>query len=80
MNRLQRQSNTDKYDFWQRGHNILWTPEKAWRKKKKKYLFKNSCPEEVTPPVPWGQSSPDHLSRPSLILKTKGKKKGNKAF
>ena len=49
-------------------------------KKKKNYCFKNSGPEEITPPIPLDQSSLDHLSRPCLILETKRNKKGNKAF
>ena len=48
--------------------------------REKIYLFKNSCPEEITPPIPLDQSSLDHLSRPYLILETKRNKKGNKAF
>ena len=47
---------TEKYDFLQCSHNILQSPEKAYRKKKN-YFFKNSCPEEITPPVPLDQSS-----------------------
>ena len=47
---------------------------------KKNYLFKNSCPEEITPPIPLDQSSLDHLSRPSLTPKTKRKKRGTKSF
>ena len=44
-------------------------------KKKKKYCFKNSGPEEITPPIPLDQSSLDHLSRPYLIPETKRKKR-----
>ena len=46
----------------------------------KNYLFKNFCPEEITPPIPLDQSSLDHLSRPYLFPETKRNKKGNKAF
>ena len=42
---------------------------------KKNYLFKNSCPEEITPPIPLVQSCLDHLSRPYLIPETKRGKK-----
>ena len=41
--------------------------------KKKK---KNSCPEEITSPIPLDQSSLDHLFRPSLSSEIKRKKKG----
>ena len=42
----------------------------------KNYLFKNSCPEEITSPIPLDQSSLDHLFRPSLSPEIKRKKKG----
>ena len=71
---------TEKYNFLQCGHSILQSPEKAYRKKKKNYCFKNSGPEEITPPIPLDQSSLDHLSRPFLIPKTKRKKRGTKPF
>ena len=67
---------TEKYNFLQCGHSILQSPEKAYRKKKKNYCFKNSGPEEITPPIPLGQSSLGHLSRPSLTPETKRKKGG----
>ena len=44
--------------------------------KKKTSLFKNSCPEEITPSVTLDQSSLDHLSRLFLIPETKRNKKG----
>ena len=47
---------------------------------KKNYLFKNSCPEEITPPIPLDQSSLDHLSRPYLISETKRNKKGEQSL
>ena len=50
------------------------------RKLEEKYLIKNSCPEEITSPIPLDQSSLDHLSRPSLIPETKRKKRGTKPF
>ena len=37
----------------------------------KNYLFKNSCPEKITPPIPLDKSSLGHFSRPSLIPETK---------
>ena len=43
--------------------------------KKNKNLSKNSCPEQITPPLPLDQSSLDHLSGPSLIPETKRKKR-----
>ena len=43
--------------------------------KEKNYLFQNSCPEEITTPLPLDHSTPDHLSRPSLIPESKRKKK-----
>jgi len=46
----------------------------------KNYLYKNFCPEEITPSIPLDQSSLDHLSKLSLIPETKRKKRGNKAF
>ena len=36
---------------------------------KKNYLFKNSCPEEITPPIPLDQSSLDHLSAAATAAK-----------
>ena len=41
----------------------------------KNYLFKDSCPEETTLPIPLDQSSLDHLSRPYLIPEIKRNKK-----
>ena len=61
--------------------NVVTIFFKLQRKcQEKNYLFKNSCPEEITPPIPLDQSSLDHLSRPYLILETKRNKKGNNAF
>ena len=46
----------------------------------KNYLYKNFCPEEITPSIPLDQSSLDNFSRPSLIPETKRNKKGNKVI
>ena len=43
--------------------------------KEKNYLFKDSCPEETTLPIPLDQSSLDHLSRPYLIPEIRRNKK-----
>ena len=48
----------------------------SWESLKKRILFENSCPEEITPPIPLDQSSLDSLFRPSLIPEIKRKKKG----
>ena len=61
---------TEKYDLWQCGHNILWTPEKAWRKKQI-ISVRVLALRKLTSPIPLDQSSWDHLSRPSLILKAR---------
>ena len=47
---------------------------------KKKILFENSCPEEITLPTRLDQSSLDPLSRPSLILEIKRKKQGEQSL
>ena len=51
----------------------------SWKEKKKRSL-QNSCPEEITPPIPLDQSSLDHLSRPYLIPETKRNKKGKQSL
>ena len=43
---------------------------------KKNYVFQNSCPEEITPPIPLDKSSLGHFSRLSLIPENKREKKG----
>ena len=46
--------------------SVLKTSEKVWRRKKN--LFKNSCPEELTLLMPWDQSSLDHLSSAVMLV------------
>ena len=63
-------------------HNVVTIFFRLHRNlEKKNYVFKNSCPEELTPPIPLDQSSLGHFSRPSLIPETKREKKeGTESF
>ena len=58
----------------------MWSQYSLDSRGRKNYLFKNSYPKEITPPIALDQSSLDHLSRPCLSPETKSNKKGNKAF
>ena len=64
--------------------NVVTKIRRLQRKlEEKNYLFKNSYPEEITPPIPLDQSSLGHLSRSPLIPETKSKKRrlgGGEAF